>query len=153
MDKTQYCQMFQYFQTKNTNLDKFWRVLNWKILLFLQPFGIFCGHMVYLVVIWYIFPILVCCTKQNLSTLIKNTNHLIYFCAITYACDFQHFFPTFYVRVFTRNPCLGQLWNGSASDKFTLSDHWCYIVHDVIFQNAKITLDTFWLHSDSPSRC
>jgi hypothetical protein len=35
----------------------------------LQPFGVFCGNLVYLMAIWYIFPVLVCCTKKNLATL------------------------------------------------------------------------------------
>jgi hypothetical protein len=39
----------------------------WSIL---QPFGIFCGHLVYFMVIWYIFPVLVCCAKKNLATLL-----------------------------------------------------------------------------------
>jgi hypothetical protein len=50
------------FQTKNTNLGKFWRVLQWKMLLYfmaiwsiLPQFGIFCGHLVYFMVSWYIF--------------------------------------------------------------------------------------------------
>jgi hypothetical protein len=38
----------------------------WSIL---QPFVIFYGHLVYFVVSWYIFPVLVCCTKKNLATL------------------------------------------------------------------------------------
>jgi hypothetical protein len=38
----------------------------------LQPFGIFYGCLVHLVVIWYIFTILVCCNMKNLATL----NHL-----------------------------------------------------------------------------
>jgi hypothetical protein len=33
----------------------------WSIL---QSLGIFYGHLVYFVVIWYIFPILVFCTKK-----------------------------------------------------------------------------------------
>jgi hypothetical protein len=52
-----------YFQTKNPNLGKFWRVLLWKILLYfitiwpayftaigtiLWPFDIFCGNLVYI---------------------------------------------------------------------------------------------------------
>jgi hypothetical protein len=52
-----------FFQTKNPNLGKFWRVLQWKILVYFmiiwsisRPFEIFCGHLVYFVVIWYIFP-------------------------------------------------------------------------------------------------
>jgi hypothetical protein len=40
--------------------------LHWSIL---QPFGIFYGHLVYFVVIWYIFTVLGCCTKKNLATL------------------------------------------------------------------------------------
>jgi hypothetical protein len=54
------CQMV-YFQTKNTNLGKIWRALEWKMLLHfmtiwnifwsfwnnLWPFGIVCGHLVY----------------------------------------------------------------------------------------------------------
>jgi hypothetical protein len=48
------------FQTKNPNLGKFWKVLQWKILVFygyfvyftvkwyiLRPFGTLCGHLVY----------------------------------------------------------------------------------------------------------
>jgi hypothetical protein len=68
-----------YFQTKNPNLGKFWRDLQSKILVYvtviwhiLRPFGIFCGHLAYLMVIWYIFPILVCCTKKNLATLLEQ---------------------------------------------------------------------------------
>jgi hypothetical protein len=48
-----------YFQTKNPNLGKFWRVLQRKMLLhfmpiwsILNPFGIFCGHLVYFMAIW-----------------------------------------------------------------------------------------------------
>jgi hypothetical protein len=53
------CQM-AYLQTKNPKLGKFWRVLQWKMLRpfgkhTLRPFGIFCGHIVYFMVIWYIF--------------------------------------------------------------------------------------------------
>jgi hypothetical protein len=49
-----------YFKAKN--LGKFWRFLQWKILVhfmaiysFLLPFGIFCGHLVYFVAIWYTY--------------------------------------------------------------------------------------------------
>jgi hypothetical protein len=57
------CQMV-YFQTQNPNLDKFWRVLQWKMLVYfmallsiLRPFGIFLyGHLVFFMAIWYIFP-------------------------------------------------------------------------------------------------
>jgi hypothetical protein len=52
VESLQGCQM-AYFQTKNPNLGKFWRVLKLTILVYfyfitisfiLQPLGIFCGH-------------------------------------------------------------------------------------------------------------
>jgi hypothetical protein len=52
------------FQTKNPNFGKFWKVLQWKILVYfgailsiLQPNGILFGDSVHFVVIWYIFPL------------------------------------------------------------------------------------------------
>jgi hypothetical protein len=55
-----------YFQTKNPNLGKFWRALEWKMLVYfmtiwniLRQFGITYGRFVKVVVIWYIFPNLV----------------------------------------------------------------------------------------------
>jgi hypothetical protein len=52
------------FQTKNPNLGKFWRAVDWKMLIYfmailniLQTFGIFYDHLVHFVFIWYIFPI------------------------------------------------------------------------------------------------
>jgi hypothetical protein len=51
-----------YFQTKNPYLGKFWKILQWKmfgifraILSISRPTGIFCGHLVQFVVIWYTF--------------------------------------------------------------------------------------------------
>jgi hypothetical protein len=52
------------FQAKNPNLGKFWRVLQLKMLvyfmaktsIYIWPFGTFCGHLVYFMVILYIFP-------------------------------------------------------------------------------------------------
>jgi hypothetical protein len=51
-----------YFQTKNPNSGQFWKVLQWKMLVYfmairsvLRPFGIFCGILVYFMVISYIF--------------------------------------------------------------------------------------------------
>jgi hypothetical protein len=38
------------FQTKNTNLGKFWRVLQWKLLVY------FVAIWKHFMVIWYIFP-------------------------------------------------------------------------------------------------
>jgi hypothetical protein len=55
------CQMVC-FKTKNPNLGKFWRALEWKMLVYfmtiwniIHPFGIIYGRFVSLVVIWYIF--------------------------------------------------------------------------------------------------
>jgi hypothetical protein len=75
--RVQGCQMV-YLKTKNPNLGKIWRVLQWTVLAYfmtiwsiLWPFG-----YVYFVAIHYIlwsfgifFPVLVCCTKKNLATL------------------------------------------------------------------------------------
>jgi hypothetical protein len=65
-----------YFQTKNPNLGKLWRVFQLKMLVYftaiwfiLLPFGIFCGHLIHFMFILNIFPILVCCTNKNLATL------------------------------------------------------------------------------------
>jgi hypothetical protein len=41
-------------------------VVIWYIL---WPFALFYVHLVYFMVIQYIFPILVCCTMKNLATL------------------------------------------------------------------------------------
>jgi hypothetical protein len=50
------------FQTKNPSLGKFWRALDWKMLIYftaiwniLQAFGTFYDHSVHFVFIWYIF--------------------------------------------------------------------------------------------------
>jgi hypothetical protein len=37
-------------------------------LVFLRPIG--CGYLVYVMAVWYIFPVLVCCTNKNLATLV-----------------------------------------------------------------------------------
>jgi hypothetical protein len=56
-----------YFQTKNPNLGKFWRALEWKILVYfmtiwniLLQLGISYALLVQFVVIWYCFSNLVC---------------------------------------------------------------------------------------------
>jgi hypothetical protein len=61
-DWSQGCQMVC-CQTQNPNLGKFWRVLQWKMLVYFMDtwsiwwsFVIFYGHLVQFVVIWYIFP-------------------------------------------------------------------------------------------------
>jgi hypothetical protein len=88
------------FQTKDSNLGKFWRALQWQMLVYfmairsilrsygtfcgfwyiLWPFGIFCGLLVYFVAFWYILwpfsifsPVLVCCTLKNMATLFPDT--------------------------------------------------------------------------------
>jgi hypothetical protein len=64
------------FQTKNPNLDKFCRVLQWKRMVYfmdswsiLWSFVKFYGHFVKYMVVCFIFPILVFSTKKNLATL------------------------------------------------------------------------------------
>jgi hypothetical protein len=52
-------------QTKKSNLGKFWGDLEWNMLgyfmaiwlLYILTFGIYCGHLVYVMIIWYIFPV------------------------------------------------------------------------------------------------
>jgi hypothetical protein len=64
------------------DVDKFYILLVYftAISLILWQFGVFCGHFV---VILQIFPILVCCTKKKLATLVfslyRNRKHLLYF--------------------------------------------------------------------------
>jgi hypothetical protein len=62
--KLQGCQMV-YFQTKNPDLGKFKRTLDWKMLIYfmviwniLETFGIFYDHLVHFLLIWYGFGIL-----------------------------------------------------------------------------------------------
>jgi hypothetical protein len=69
------CQMVC-FQTKNPNLGKFLRAWQWKMLAYfidtwsiLRSFVMFYGYLVQFVEIWYIFPVLVFCSKKNLATL------------------------------------------------------------------------------------
>jgi hypothetical protein len=78
------------FQTKNLNLGKFWRVLQWRMLAysiaiwpFLRSFGIFCDHLVYFMVIRYIFGYLVyfflfghVVAGKNLATLLHRRDIL-----------------------------------------------------------------------------
>jgi hypothetical protein len=48
------CQMVS-FQTQTANLGKFWRALDWKMLIYIfWPFGIFYGHLGYFMTIWCI---------------------------------------------------------------------------------------------------
>jgi hypothetical protein len=74
----QSCQMVS-FQTKNSNLGKFWRALYGKIVIYLmtiwnilRAFRIFYNHLVHFMFIWYIIPVGVLSTKKNLATLFKT---------------------------------------------------------------------------------
>jgi hypothetical protein len=70
-----------YFQPKNPNLGELGKMLVyfmafWSILL---PFGKFCGHLVnFNWTFWYIFPVLVCCSKKNLAALKNISNSYPY---------------------------------------------------------------------------
>jgi hypothetical protein len=75
--KVQCCQMVYFRTKKNPSLVKFWMVLEWKMLVFLEPFCLLYGQMVYFIAVWYILwsigiflPALVYCTKKNLATLV-----------------------------------------------------------------------------------
>jgi hypothetical protein len=57
------CRMVSFQTKKIPILGKFWTVLQWKTLVYfmtiwsiLRPLKIFSGHLVYFVIIWYIFP-------------------------------------------------------------------------------------------------
>jgi hypothetical protein len=63
---------YVYFLTKNPNFGEFGKVLQSKMLVFLGPFCLFYGQMVYFMAIWFILlsfgifsPVLVCCNKKN----------------------------------------------------------------------------------------
>jgi hypothetical protein len=67
------CQMV-YFQTKNPDCGKLWRGLQWKMLVYYKAIWSIFGYIVWSFVIFYgylvYFPVLVCCTKKNLATLV-----------------------------------------------------------------------------------
>jgi hypothetical protein len=74
----QCCQMV-YFQTENPIFGKSWMALQWNMLVYfiaiwsiLWPLDIVYCRLVHFVVMWYIFPHLVCCTKENLATLLSS---------------------------------------------------------------------------------
>jgi hypothetical protein len=74
------CQML-YFQTKFTNLDKFGRAFEWKLLVyFIKILNISCPFLYFLtfgnfVVIWYIFPTFGILYQENLAALICGENY------------------------------------------------------------------------------
>jgi hypothetical protein len=81
------------FKPKIQVLDKFWRVLQRKMLVYFCPIGIMCGHLVYFVAIGYIlwlfgifFPVWVCCTKKNLATLLTTQRGSILFMSEAVVC-------------------------------------------------------------------
>jgi hypothetical protein len=101
-----------YFQTKNPDLGKFWRVLHWKVL----EFRLFYGYLVYFMVIWYthsmvilwligifycylvFFPVwYVVCTKKNLATLGRWAGS-------------KKFLQHFLVLELSRSKCRRQTW-------------------------------------------
>jgi hypothetical protein len=68
------CQMV-YFQTKNSNLGRFWRALEWKLLVsdipiwnILRPFGIFAWSFGKFAPFWEN------CVKKNLATLMLTVS-------------------------------------------------------------------------------
>jgi hypothetical protein len=52
------------FQTKKSNLGKYWGSLDGKMLIYFMAFGIFCAYLVH----FCNFGIMLC-TKKNLATL------------------------------------------------------------------------------------
>jgi hypothetical protein len=73
------CQMI-YFQTRNPNLGKFWRFLQWKMLVYFMDIWSIYGRLIYFIAIWHsswpfckFFPrYVVCCIKKNLATLVAE---------------------------------------------------------------------------------
>jgi hypothetical protein len=60
-----------YFQTKNTNLGKFCRAWQWKMLVYFMAIWYILFHLVHFMTIWYTFtrlgmsfPVVKCCTKK-----------------------------------------------------------------------------------------
>jgi hypothetical protein len=48
----------------------FWLNFGGSMYVAMGDIGTFYGHLVYFMVIWYIFPVLVCCAIKNLATLL-----------------------------------------------------------------------------------
>jgi hypothetical protein len=69
------------FSNQKSQFGKKSRSSDWKMLIYftaiwniLWTFGIFNDHFVQFVLIWYIFLVLVSCTKKNLATLVHVAN-------------------------------------------------------------------------------
>jgi hypothetical protein len=119
------------FQTKNPNLVKFWWVLQWKMFVyFISPFGTFFSNLVCCLVIWYIFPVLVCCSKKNLATLVCTYK----------SSDAMHM----YTDVFETSAgycgiLSGSEWNMSTKPLYCIQG--CQVVY---FQTKNRNLGKFW---------
>jgi hypothetical protein len=76
------CQM-ALFQTKNPKLGKFWRFLQWKMLVYFTatwsiflPFGIFGAQFVQVFFGYLVFfPVLVCCIKKSGNPTYQKFEH------------------------------------------------------------------------------
>jgi hypothetical protein len=67
-----------YFQTKDPDLGKIWRVLQWQMFVYyiavwyiLRHLGILCGHLVHFMVIWDIF------SRFGILYLLKSGNPVL----------------------------------------------------------------------------
>jgi hypothetical protein len=72
------CQMV-YFPTKNPNLGKFWRALEWKMLVYFMTICNIYSHLVLVMAVWYslwslgiFFLFWYVWTKKNLATLLQR---------------------------------------------------------------------------------
>jgi hypothetical protein len=70
------------FQSKNPNLGKFWRALDWKKWIYfmvigniLRRLGIFYDHLEHFVFIWYIFSCFGIMEKEKSGNLAVGTNN------------------------------------------------------------------------------
>jgi hypothetical protein len=70
-------------------LGLFWRALEWKnVDICGHLYLLFYWHLVFFVVIWYIFPLLVCCTKSgnpgiNYVEPFRRVMHVTFFVALS----------------------------------------------------------------------
>jgi hypothetical protein len=64
-----------YFQTKNPNLGKIWKALEWEMWVYLLSLWNILRPIGNFVLIWYIFPVLVYCVKKNLATLVQTKKY------------------------------------------------------------------------------
>jgi hypothetical protein len=104
------------FQTKNPNLGKFWRALDWKILIYIMPiwnilqiFVIFYNHLVHFMFIWYIFPVFVSCTKKNLATQLASGGMFDRSARFIFALVGQNFTFLFWIIMYiATGNCMGR---------------------------------------------